>query len=635
MFVPHVRKVALAVITAALVGGVAPTTALSQTGGPATLSTPKQLKPSERVQTRSAKGTVSNSSYRARSVGRSLSGIQVNSLGAVDADAVGILSGSQGGFGRDLWKGSRLVFIKRLLAEHPERVRSRVMRELLRRVLLSAATPPKGAKDAAFTEVRLETLMAMGEYKASLELLEIIPKKNREEAFLKPEVKLRLVTGKAVKACAMVGREVTRQKDAFWQKALIYCQILAGEISKAEFGLTLLQETETVNPTFLALAEGMINGEPKLPEGIKDISLLHSAMLQTAKLVLPLATARRYPAALMSIANDRAAVDHLDALEIAADEGFLSGTTLRERYMAALPVAGTAIDTDGGNEDLGARGRAWLFGEASRAKIPVAKAEALARVKVSAREVERLGGVARLFAPVTNTLTPANDLLWVAPAVFRMQILTGQQEKAAAWLALARRNSAISPDANAIYQGLNPLGTIMQVSNQASRKPPPLDDLSADQKILYLSLFHQLGGEVSLKLLETLIYRSEQPAPLPDPVLWQRMTRLNDLKLNSGGHAVIESLSTQGSAAIASDDNPKQKTTVLAQSLTPLSDVGAINKLPRLGERILMMLVVMGNRPLGDLNPIIISEIVYGLKQAGLAAEARNLALEVAVSAGL
>ena len=53
-----------------------------------------------------------------------------------------------------------------------------------------------------------------------------------------------------------VAREVTRRKESFWQKALIYCQILAGEISKAEFGLTLLQETETVNPTFLALAEG-------------------------------------------------------------------------------------------------------------------------------------------------------------------------------------------------------------------------------------------------------------------------------------------------------------------------------------------------------------------------------------------
>ena len=106
--------------------------------------------------------------YRARSVGRPLTGIQINRLAAVDVDAVGVLSDSQGGFGTNLWNGSQLVFIKRLLAEHPERVRSHVMRGLLRRVLLSAATPPEGAEGTAFTAARLESLMAMGEYKASL-----------------------------------------------------------------------------------------------------------------------------------------------------------------------------------------------------------------------------------------------------------------------------------------------------------------------------------------------------------------------------------------------------------------------------------------------------------------------------------
>ena len=51
----------------------------------------------------------------------------------------------------------------------------------------------------------------------------------------------------------------------------------------------------------------------------------------------------------------------------------------------------------------------------------------------SASEAGRLGGVARLFEPVVNTLTPENDLLWAAPAAFRMQILTGEHKRAAAW----------------------------------------------------------------------------------------------------------------------------------------------------------------------------------------------------------
>jgi hypothetical protein len=278
-------------------------------------------------------------------------------------------------------------------------------------------------------------------------------------------------------------------------------------------------------------------------------------MLQAARLALPLATARRYPAALMTIARNPVAADRFDALEIAAEEGFLTGVTLRERYIAALPSAKTLANTAAGAEVLGALDRAWLYGEASRAKIPVAKAEALRRVMGSALEAERPGGVARIFAPVVNTLKPVNDLLWVAPAVFRMQVLTGQQERAAAWLALARRNAAISEDASVIYQNLIPLGTIMQVSHEASRKPPPLDDLSADQKIIYLSLFHQLGGDVSLELLESLIYRSERPTPLPDPILWQRMRRLNDQKVKPKVRATTEAPALQPTAGV----NPAQK----------------------------------------------------------------------------
>ena len=254
----------------------------------------------------------------------------------------------------------------------------------------------------------------------------------------------------------------------------------------------------------------------------------------------------------------------------------------------------------------------------------------------SASEAGRLGGVARLFAPVVNTLTPENDLLWVAPAAFRMQVLTGQQELASAWFALARRNAAISSDANVIYQSLIPLGAMMQVGHEANRKPPPLDDLSADQKILYLSLFHQLGGEVSLELLETLIYRSERPTPLPDPVLWLRMTRLNDQKINPRAQASNEPILAKRTAAPGV--KPVQKVAgpmVAVQTLVPPPGGGATDELPRLGERILMMLVIMGDQSLGDLNPIIISEIVHGLKQAGLVAEARNLAMEVAVNAGL
>ena len=636
MFVSHNKRIVFALIAAAFAGGLGQPVALSQTSGSSSLSKPKQLKPFEPARNRSAKNTQSGVTYRGLAAGKPPAGIQINRLSAVNADAAGVLSESEGGFGANLWKGSQLSFIKLLLAEHPERVRSHVMRRLMRRVLLSASTPPKGAEGSVFTTVRLKALMAMGEYSAGLALLRAIPRKSRESALRAAEVELRLVTGNVVEACGTVGVEVTRRQEAFWQKAFIYCHILAGEKSKAELGLTLLQETETADSTFVTLAEGMINGKPKLPEVITDISLLHLAMLRTANLTLPLPTARKYPAALMTIVKSPAAAKRLDALEIAAEEGLLTGVNLHERYLTALAGLEPAADANAGEKELDSLDRAWLYGEAFRAKIPVAKAEALGLVMASARKAERLGGVARLFAPVVNALTPENNLLWVAPAAFRMQVLTGQQKRAANWFALARRNAAISSDASVIYREMLPLGAMLNLGRKAESKPPPLDDLSADQQILYLSLFHQLGGEVPLGLLENLIYRSKRATPFPDPALWLRLMQLSDLRVSPRAGPDSKSRSVHRAANHGGITSGRfVQPTAMAQALASPSGEESPIELPRLGERILLMLVIMGDQPLDDLNPIIISGIVHGLKQAGLVAEAQDLALEVAVNAGL
>ena len=83
MFLHDVRTVSVAIILAALVGGVTPMAALSQTSGQPSLSTPKQLKPSERARSGEDKESKTHSVYRAHPVDRPLSGIQVNPLGTM------------------------------------------------------------------------------------------------------------------------------------------------------------------------------------------------------------------------------------------------------------------------------------------------------------------------------------------------------------------------------------------------------------------------------------------------------------------------------------------------------------------------------------------------------------------------
>ena len=47
------------------------------------------------------------------------------------------------------------------------------------------------------------------------------------------------------------------------------------------------------------------------------------------------------------------------------------------------------------------------------------------------------------------------------------------------------------------------------------------------------------------------------------------------------------------------------------------------------------MLLALGDGPLAEANPLVVSEVVRGLHRVGLAKEARGLAMEAAITAGL
>ena len=47
------------------------------------------------------------------------------------------------------------------------------------------------------------------------------------------------------------------------------------------------------------------------------------------------------------------------------------------------------------------------------------------------------------------------------------------------------------------------------------------------------------------------------------------------------------------------------------------------------------MLAIMGDQPLMEISPLVVAEVVYGLRKSGLYAEAHGLAVETAINAGL
>ena len=75
-------------------------------------------------------------------------GIEVDTLSGPDPAAMGVLGADQGGFPADIWRGSRRASVTSLLFRAQGGLASPVLRELLVRLLLTAAPAPARDGDA-------------------------------------------------------------------------------------------------------------------------------------------------------------------------------------------------------------------------------------------------------------------------------------------------------------------------------------------------------------------------------------------------------------------------------------------------------------------------------------------------------
>ena len=160
---------------------------------------------------------------------------------------------------------------------------------------------------------------------------------------------------------------------------------------------------------------------------------------------------------------------------------------------------------------------------------------------------------------------------------------------------------------------------------------PEIEKMSINQKIIYLSLISALGVKVPSEIFEALAYEDKKSQIFPDPVLWLKLTNLNKMQAAPG--RVIAQPQVNKNSEVAEEQDEKRQGELELMRSPPVKAEFVLSE--RLGERILLMGAIMEGAQLADMNPLVISEIIYGLFKAGLKKEARDLAMEVAISAGL
>jgi len=524
----------------------------------------------------------------AQSTSTTGSGVQVGTLGDATPDYAGTLEEGGGGFPMDMWKGTDRALVEQLLPKLPPALGSPAMRDLERRLLLTNAESPEGkSTGVSLFAARADRLAAMGFSRDAASLLAMMPARLVDKTAARLRLDSLLLAGDLDGACKAV--DDTRQAasaDPYWQQAQVFCQIRAGKADQAALGLDLLGEQGGKDSAFFKLASAL-GGEKVKLDSLPDPTPLDLAMLRAAKLPLPHDAAQSHnPGVLAVLAQDRSldAAARLAAAEEAAATGGLTIDQLQEAYTSvSFPPGGLDDPIAAAANDPGPMGRALLY-QATGTKADL---QARARLLQAALAGAQHRGGYLLAEQVNMTyllpIAPSAELAWFAGDAGRALYVAGHYEQANAWLELIQGGARDAAAAS----GLAVYAQIAGVGPAASRDPawrfPVVAGKEGAERLM--AVFEGLGQPVGAGAMLGQAQASAGAVPAADPAL-----------------------------------------------LFSLSDAAAAH---RIGETVLLSLYALGPEGPGGCNPLALARVVAGLRQIGFDSEARAIAIEAAVAAGV
>lgn len=561
--------------------------------------------------------------------------IKTTPLPAIGGEAAGVLDRDTGGLGTGMWEGSYRARVDSWMPLLPAATTSPAMRSLMRRLLLSVATPPGGGMEASrapgskegsgtgFLGLRAERLFAMGDFDDVEALAQAAGRAaDRDPEFTRVRMDARFLQGDADGACDLARDSTARTITPYIHRVSIFCQAISGERQKAELGLALLKDEmdsqkpdeQAADEQFLELYERLLakmnKKEPVRPvENLARPSPLAFAMLHQTGLSLPSgvitdASLPMLPAIARDEGLDRLVRVHAAERAVAASE--MDVAPLRELYRGfgfgdVNPDRLLSLNDDA----YGPEFRAQMFQAIAATNDVGKRAQLLGFLLKLARRHGDLRLVARAELPELQRLAPSPDLMWFAGDAARALYDTGHIPEARSWFQFLQANVRPGSAGDEMLTELWPLARLGDPFS-----PPP-----ADQTRLraWWDLQRKAYGSQAGDARAALVFAALDALGEPlDMLQW---------------HPLLD-----GPAATAQATDKGVPWRLLA----PASARG------RRGETVLAALIALAGtypsgtpRPdgLGAVNPVILREALAALRNVGLVDEARAVAFDVVMAA--
>jgi hypothetical protein len=505
-----------------------------------------------------------------------------------DAKPTGFLSVRTGGMPADAWNGTSLATAKNLVTALPAAPRSRALRDLQFRVLVSELTPPppNGSPPPSLFVRKVEKLAAMGEGESLNEVV------RNAGGYVDPVVativaNALMLAGERDGACAIV--RSWPLTEAFARRASIACKLVTGDNGGAMADAVPLRASD---PAFAKLVEVAAGGLPPSAAPPNQLDGPAMMMLDLAYVQPPPALLRAtQPPIIRSLVAHRTLpiATRLDIAERGEALAIIEATRLGDLYLEAV--------RDGANLPPAMARRARLVAAARNASNPDEVMRSIANVYGEARGSPLFPTIARASAAGLLNLPAKPQFANVAQEAMRGFLLLGDKQQTQAWTRLALSAAYNNARAAMALDRLMPLVAIAGIDDP-KRLPP---------------------AEVN-RWYEVI--RDDDPARAPlRGYLLVELFRATGIDLPAGTTNLPESAPSN-----------VRLTMPAAATLQAMANAAAAR---RRAETALLASIAAAETPLGELHPAGIAAIVQALRQVGEDHAARLFAIETAIAYGL
>jgi hypothetical protein len=469
---------------------------------------------------------------------------------------------------------------------------SATSRLLLRKLLLSAAPPPRGQGMGAFHRLRLRKLLEGGFVDDAADLATLI--RSPDEETQRAQADALLFAGRDEDACGEATETRLASAAPFWVSLRAYCYAAAGDMAALDLTRAVMEQQGLADGVFLKLIDALLAGEKPPPDLIAEPNALHFRLLVRLEAPLPenVVMGLGMPALLIAAASPVTDAE----IRIAAAERAFRGGALPARMLppifalitftpADLVAAAALAPSEPPLLGL-ARLRAALNGER--------QADRRTELIVAAFRIGENDGllpvVASLFADEAAAITPARDWDAWAPLMVRALLLAGRPASAGRWHDLLDPGQ---PEESAAAWFVRALFALVV--------PNDIRAVNADAALAGLA-----AGAVSPEARPTTVVRA---------TLALGLTEAMGRDMPPEARSEIEGL-------LAQDFAGREPAPIVLERLERAAMAG------RRGEVALTVIDVLGTASVRDLRPDMIVRVVRALANSGLEDAARMLAFE-------